>query len=70
MKKIKEEFIKKSTKDNIIIRRAIHEEEFELNLEIIERMEKNANVQISNAQQLIKEMQQKLEECQKLRELL
>jgi hypothetical protein len=68
----KEEFIKKSTnkKDKIIIRRLIKEEEFTLSMGEIERMEKNAQVQINNANALITQMNVKLDECKKLREIL
>jgi len=67
-----EEFIKKNTdeKDMTIIRRLIQEEEFILSLEEIERMEKNAQVQIDNANQMILQMQMKLKECEKLRKIL
>lgn len=72
MKTRTEEFVKKNVdkKDKTIIRRLIQEEEFQLNLEEIERMEKNANIQIVNANQVISEMNKKLTECQKLRKLL
>jgi hypothetical protein len=68
----KEDFIKKSTnkKDKIIIRRLIKEEEFTLSMGEIERMEKNAQVQINNANALITQMNVKLDECKKLREIL
>lgn len=67
-----EDFRKKSTNKNnkTIIRRMVQEEEFELSLEEIERMERNANAQIDMANQLIVDMQAKLAQCVELRKLL
>jgi uncharacterized protein (UPF0335 family) len=67
-----ETFIKKTSdeKDNTVIRRLVIEEEFKATIEEIERMEKNAQTQINNANSLIEEMNAKLEECQKLRDMI
>lgn len=76
MKRIKEEFNKKTEevidkkRKIIITRRLVHEEDFELSLEEIERMEKNANARIALANRDIEAANEKLEECQKLREML
>lgn len=76
MKRISETFVKKGKekkdgKDVIMATRTlIQKEDFVLNLESIERMEKNAQVQIDNANRIISEANIRLEECIKLREIL
>ena len=62
--------VKVDKKDKKMIRRLVTEEEFELSLEEIERMERSANMQIEMANELIEDMQAKLAEYAKLRELL
>jgi uncharacterized protein (DUF2344 family) len=84
MKRIKEEFSKKSEetveegsgknkkekKVITITRQLVHEEDFILSIEEIERMEKNSNAIIEKANYEIEIANQKLEECKKLREML
>ena len=67
-----ETFIKKSEDENdkIMIRQLIQEEEFELSLNEIERMERGANKQIEMSNEVITNMRNKLKECEKLRKLL
>ena len=70
MKKKYQKFFKKDESSNIVVRQIVHEEEFELTEETLDRMERNSNVQIENARRLILEMEEKLEEVKKLRKLL
>jgi hypothetical protein len=61
---------KKKKKIITITRQLIHEEDFILSLEEVERMEKNANAIICRANEEINIANNKLEECKKLREML
>jgi hypothetical protein len=72
MRKRIETFEKKNNdkKDFKIIRRLVHEEEFVLTEEVLDRLERNANAEIDRANSLILEMQEKLKECAKLRKIL
>lgn len=72
METITETFIKKTAdiNDMTIVRQVVKKEEFQLTLAEIERMEKNSQVQIDVANQIIETMNNKLAKCRKLRELL
>ena len=67
-----ETFEKKNAdkKNKTFIRRLVHEEEVELSIEEIERMERNANAEIDRANLVISDMREKLVECSRLRTLL
>ncbi|EKE25865.1 MAG: hypothetical protein ACD_5C00016G0014 [uncultured bacterium] len=68
MKKVSEKIIKKS--NGKFIRRMIQEEDVDLTLEEIERMERNADRQIELSRQIIEEMEEKKEHCKELRLLI
>lgn len=56
--------------DFTFIRKIIHEDEFILTEEEIERMEINAKSQIEQADKLKEAMNEKLLECEKMRKML